>query len=309
MVGQTQITRDQHTVPQWHLRKFVDSNGELWRYKANFPVKRSRPKSECRELDFYEYELNGKKTDNKYEALLGRIENDAAALGQNLLNRRSLGQREAAIWAIYVGSLFVRTPKYRSQISATMVERFRKQTQSTDYVRTLQYDLLQKGKLVFASDLERLIERVNGNLEKSPSFYHLTGLERHITVLAEALMWKTWHAIQAPPGKFFIISDCPVSTVEFVNGQLTPGVGFGKRQAAVILPLTPELSFVAAPEGTQWNTVADPVAVDSINLLTVRFAHQRVYSHLNSVDIQTLVDHEINKIVFGKNAFLLGSSN
>jgi hypothetical protein len=309
MTRQTQLTHDQHTVPQWHLRKFVDLNGDLWRYKPNMPAKKSRPKSECCEFDFYEYELNGKKTNNYYENWLARIESDAAGLFQDVLNGKPIGQQKSVIWAVYVGSLFARSPKYRTQISATMVEKFKKHTQSPEYVRDLQYGLLQKGELVFASELQRVVERVRRNMEQSPSFYHLTGLDRHAAVLGEALMRKAWHTIQAPPGKFFVMSDCPVSSVELVGGQVKPGVGFAKEHAAIILPLTPEHLFVAASPLFQWKAVPDPVGVDSINLLTIQFAHERVYAHLNSPDIKRLVDCQINEVVFGQNAFLPGSSN
>jgi len=41
-----------------------------------------------------------------------------------------------------------------------------------------------------------------------------------------------------------------------------------------------------------------------VNLLAVRFAHRNVYASVNSGDIQSLVDLEIDQIVFGQNAFL-----
>ncbi len=78
MAAQKQLTRNQHTVPQWHLRNFADANGDVWRYKQYLPVKKSRPKGECWQQDFYECEFNGKRTNNKYESWLGCIENDAA---------------------------------------------------------------------------------------------------------------------------------------------------------------------------------------------------------------------------------------
>ena len=303
MAPQSQFTHDQHTVPRWHLRNFTDSNGDLWRYKVNVPVKKSRPKGECCEPDFYECELlNGTTTNNTYENWFQRIENDAAVLVLEVLNRRPMGQWNAATWAVYVGSLFARSPKYRSQLSGATLEKFRDLTETPEYVRDLQHGLLQRGELVPVSELREVIARVRGKM--SPSFYHLSGLERHVSVLAEALMRKAWSIVQAPPEKFFVMSDCPVSTVELINGQDNPGVGFGKEHAAITLPLTPEHVFVASSPLIQWKEVAEPVGVDVINRLTVQFAHQRVYANLNSPDIQALVDGHINRVVFGQNAFL-----
>jgi Protein of unknown function (DUF4238) len=184
MAVQTQLVRDQHTVPQWHLRNFADGNGEIWRYKRDMPVRRSRPKGECWETDFYEYELNGKKTNNKYEHWLSRIENEAAVKLQILLNHNQLGQWDALAWASYVASLFIRTSKYRAQQSTAMVKRFLERAHSPDYIRSLQYELLKKGTLVYSEDLKKDVERLSSNMKNSPSFYHVAGLERHTVSLA-----------------------------------------------------------------------------------------------------------------------------
>jgi hypothetical protein len=309
MAVQTQLVRKQHTVPRWHLKNFADGNGEIWRYKQGRPVKPSRPKGECWETDFYEYELNGRKTDNKYETWLGRVENDAAAKLQILLNHEQLGQRDSTVWATYVASLFIRTAKYRAQQSATMVKRFGEQIQSPEYIRELQYELLKKGDLVFAEDLRLDVEQLRSNMENSPSFYHVSGPKRHTVSLANALLKKSWHIVEAPPGKFFLTSDCPVTTVEIVDGRGNPGAGFGKEHTAIMFPVTPQHLFLAASAGSQCISLASPKHVDSTNLLTIRFAHTSVYSHVNSAEIKALVDSEINQIVFGQNAFLPASQN
>ena len=98
-------------------------------------------------------------------------------------------------------------------------------------------------------------------------------------------------------------------TVEFVDGQAKPGAGFGKERAAMILPVSPQHLFVAASPLSQWDSAPEPRDVDSINLLTVRFAHKRVYAPANSTEIKSLVDTEINTILFGRNAFLRPSQN
>lgn len=309
MPAQTQLVHDQHTVPQWHLRNFVNVDGMLRCYRQNRRVRKSWPKGTCWEHDFYEYELNGKKTYNKYEIWLGCIENDAAETLQALLNHRPLEQREAAIWATHVAALFVRTEKYRAHISAAMIQKFGQQSQNPDFIRDLQYELLKEGKLVFAADLKKNIEQFRVSMDDSPSYYHLSGLERNVVSLGNAIIRKTWHVIQAPPGKFFLTSDCPVTTVELVDGTVRPGPGFGKEHAAIILPITPEHLFVAASPLIRWQSVGDPRLVDSVNLLTVQFAYKRVYSHVDSPEIKALVDTQINQIVFGKNAFVPASQN
>jgi hypothetical protein len=195
------------------------------------------------------------------------------------------------------------------QVSTAMAQKFRAQTQNRDFVRDLQHELLIKGELVFAEDLEKDIEGLRANMESSPSFYHVVGLERLTVSLGDALLRKSWHILQVPPGKFLLTSDCPVMTAEFVGGQANPGAGFGKERTAIMLPVSPQHLFVAASPLSRWESVPEPRHIDSINLLTVRFAHKRVYAPVNSSDVKRLVDTEINTILFGQNAFLPASQN
>jgi hypothetical protein len=309
MVVQTQPVHVQHIVPQWHLKKFADAGGWIWCYKKNKPAKRSRPKGECWVRDFYEYDVNGKRTENRYERWLSTIENNAAPILEALVSRRQLGQREIAAWASYVASLFFRTQKVRSQFSARMVQKFKEQTQSPEFVIDLQYDLFKKGELVFAQDLRAQVERLRSDMETSPSFYHVSSLPAHTMSLARALAAKAWHVLEAPPGKFFVISDCPVTTVEIVGGRAKPGPGFGKEGTIVFLPIAPRHVFVASSVAARWKPVGPPIAVDSTNRLTIGFAYERVYAHVYSPGIKALVDAEINRITFGKSAFVPANQN
>lgn len=304
MVPQRQLVRAQHIVPQWHLRRFTDAGGWFWRYKQNEPTRRRRPKSECWESDFYEYDVNGTRTENRYENWLGRIENRAAPLLDVLLNQQQLRQEDMLVWASYVASLFLRTQKIRSQLSAAMVQKFGAQSQDPDFIRDFQYDLFREGKLVFAEDLKKRFQRLRSDMDGSPSFYHLSGLERHTASLGDALLAKRWHVLQAPPGKFFVISDCPVSTVEIAPGRALPGPGFAKETTAVFLPITPQHIFVASSPTIPWKRVGSPTAADSTNRLTIMFAFRRVYAHVNSPEVKAVVDTEINQITFGKDAFV-----
>ena len=208
------------------------------------------------------------------------------------------------MWASYVASLFLRTQKVRAQISAAMVEKFRDQSRRPSFLRDLQYELLKEGRLVYEKDLRRETEQLRASMESSPSFYHLSGLPQHTVSLAGVLAAKTWRVLQAAPSKFFVLSDCPVSTIEITPTQAFPGPGFAKENCAVILPLTPTHMFVASSSRITWSAIGSEMATASTNRLTVRFASKKVYAHLNSPEIKNLVDFEIDQIRFGKNAFV-----
>ena len=48
--------------------------------------------------------------------------------------------------------------------------------------------------------------------------------------------------------------------------------------------------------------------LESINLLTVQFGHKNIYANIHSSEIQALVDREINRLEFGKTAFVPNSA-
>jgi hypothetical protein len=252
------LTRKEHIVPRLLLANFTDANGAIWVYAKHKPIRPSSPNNECCERDFYEYELNDRKTNNKYENWLAAVEGDAQKILQSLMGRQPLGQWDAVIWSTFVASLFVRTRKVRKQISDAMVHRFKEQTQDPDFIRTMQHELLQQGELRYADDLRKDIEGLRAAMDKSPSFFHVSGLQRHTISLGDAMMRKKWHTVDAPPGKSFLISDCPVMTAELYGSQVLPGAGVGKENTAVLVPISPQKLFVASPHDRNWRTVAEP---------------------------------------------------
>lgn len=303
-----QLTRRQHIVPRLLLANFTDAAGALWVYSKGKPAQPSTAKNECWERDFYEYELNGRPTENRYEDWLARIESDASAVRKKIAGRVQLTQREAEIWATFVAALFIRTRKVRMQISDGMVRKFKKQTDDPAFIRDLQYELLQKGELVAADDLKKEVNRLRAAMDASPSFYHVSGLPRHTASLARALLGKQWHTIDAPTGKSFLISDCPVMTAEIDGRQISPGAGFAKPNVAILVPVSSQAIFAASPPHLGWRPIAAPSGVDNVNRLVVQFAHRNVYANANSVDIQLLVDTQIDDVKFGVNAFLSAAS-
>jgi hypothetical protein len=117
--------RREHIIPRLLLANFTDSNGVLWVYGKEKQVRESVPDSECWERDFYEYELNGRSTNNKYEDWLAVVERSACKVLPNLISRQSISLQDAIMWSAFVASLFARTRKVRKQISDVMVRKFK----------------------------------------------------------------------------------------------------------------------------------------------------------------------------------------
>ncbi len=302
-------TRKQHIVSRFLLAGFADGEGRLWVYERGKAPRRSRPENECLEKDFYEYEFNGRRTENAYEKWLGRIENNVVHVMPKVLGRERLSRHEATVFAAFVASLFIRTRKVRKQMSEAMVAKFRKQAENPEFLRDLQYQYFQRGELLSEQQLRDEIQQTLASMESSPTFYHIVGIREHTTGLADAIMAKDWHTIDSPEGKSFLISDCPVITVALDGDTVRPGAGFKKQDTAVLLPLTSRQCFIAGPRSHRWNRVAEPVGVDNVNRVIAEFGHRNVYGDANTLETRRLVDASINSVVFGENAFLPNASH
>ena len=194
------LTHKEHIVPRMLLSEFAAPDGVLWVYAKDRPPRPSKPENECVERDFFEFELRGKKTNNSYENWLSHIEGNAANLLSSIKQRRQISNEDAVLWSQFVASLFGRTRKVRSQISEGMTQRFREQTENPDFIRDLQYSLLQQGELHFADDLKRAITEIRTAMNASPSFYHVSALPNRVRIIVESLLTRAWHTIEAPTG-------------------------------------------------------------------------------------------------------------
>jgi hypothetical protein len=286
------------------LSRFASPEGDLWVYAKDKLPRKSIAKNECVERDFFEFELNGKKTENRYENWLAKIESDAAGVIESVIQQRQMSDSDAEIWATFVGALFGRTRKVRAQISDSMTRKFRELTEDPEYIRNLQYSLLQKGELHFSEDLIREVSSLRSAMETSPSYYHVSALPNRVRILMQPLLSRKWHTVEAPEGHNFLTSDCPVLTLGVREGQPALGAGFGLESTAILLPVTSKHIFVASPHNVDWKTIVGPAEIESINRLIVQFAHQNVYSDANTKAVQDLVNSDINKIIFGETAFV-----
>jgi hypothetical protein len=286
------------------LRQFVDGDGLLWVYEKNKEPRRGNPENECVERDFFEFEFRGRKTNNRFEKWLSKIEADATTLLPAIIGRRSLVPSEAQVWATFVALLFGRTRKVRTQISDAMTEKLREQIESADFIRDMQLELLKKGELRYADDLKKEFTELLTAMNESPSFYHVSALPNRARIIAEPLLSRAWHTIEAPPGQYFLVSDCPVVTYEMINGKGHTGAGFANENAVTILPVSPTHAFIASPHHLNWRTVATISGAMTLNRLIIQFAHRNVYSNIESAETRAWVDTEIDVVNFGKNAFL-----
>lgn len=297
-------TRKEHIVPRMLLSRFADSEGLIWVYEKGKRPRRSKPENECCQRDFFEYEIRGRKTNNTYENWLERNETAAGPLLDAILRRRLISRQQAEIWAVFVAALFGRTRKVRAQVSAAMKSTLQQRIDDPGFIRDFQYSLLQRGELHYASALKLSLERWRDDMNASDSYFHVSGLPERTRTLASDLLERDWHTLEAADGQCFLMSDCPVVTVECCNGSPRFGVGFGNKDAAILLPISPRHLFVASPHHVKWKAQLDSAGVECVNREIAHFAHRNVYANGESQAVKALVDSEIDKVVFGQNAFV-----
>lgn len=98
---------------------------------------------------------------------------------------RQLDQREANIWAVFVASLFVRSRKFREQISKPMIQKFQGKARDLDFIRGLQLNLLRQGGLHYAQDIQDTADKILNRMDTNPSLLHVFGLRYHTSKIAK----------------------------------------------------------------------------------------------------------------------------
>jgi hypothetical protein len=298
------LTKHSHIVPIMLLSQFVAPDGMLCVYEKHRQLRRSKPINECTERYFYEFEFRGKKTNNRYEAWLSQIEGNAAAVLEQIKQRRTLTSGEAETWATFVAALFGRTRKVKAQIANAIPQKVRQEIDNPDHVRDLQVALLEHGELRYAEDIHRNLTEMHSAMNADPAYFFVSGLPKRAHIIASDILARDWHTIAAPERHSFLISDCPVVTYKVQNGQILTGVGFGDKATIILLPVSPNHLFVASPRGGGWPTVFSASDMQYVNRMIVHFAHRNVYANAEFEEIQRLVDLEIDSTKFGENAFL-----
>jgi len=302
------LTRQQQIVTGWYLANFCGPDGRLRVFGKDQVPRLEAPAKACRERDFYEFEVNGRRTNNLYEDWLARLEDGAKSVLPKVMAREELTSWEAATWSAFVASTFIRTRKYRHQISTAITKGFGERSESRDFVRGLQYELFKAGILHSEAEVRSRIKELRTAMEDSPSFYHVLGMPRHCHTLAEAVFRRSWHTLDAPPEMSFVTSDCPVVTVERTAHGWGLGSGFAKAATIIFVPLTPAKLFVASAPHFGWKPLLTKVDVAMVNLAIIQFAHKSIYASVSSEELRRLVDWNINQVRFGDNAFLPGST-
>lgn len=302
-------TRKSHIISKLHLCRFTNDSGKLWVYEKDRAPRPSTPRKECSERDYFEFEIDGKSTNNCYEDWFAKTETAAGTVYPKACQQLPLTERERQQWSIFIAQLFLRTRKVRLQVGGRLL-RDLEPTFDTSYVADLQYDLFKQGILIPSVELQTSVRRTWAEMNSNPAFAHLAGIEHSVQNIAAAILSKNWLILDNVSGNELITSDSPVSTVKLTGNQtVLLGQGFFNRTVAVLFPLSPTKLFIASPPDTSWLSSLNADQAGKINEITARFADRNIYARSKSLSVQQLVDTEINQIEFGVNAYVPQNSS
>lgn len=244
----------------------------------------------------------GQRHSNRVESWLALVEGRAGAVYTKISGRQPLEDEEKITWAVFVASLFLRTRKVRHQLAPMTLRRVQDMMIGDEAIRQMQHELFMGGRLFPYEYLRSRMIKVWTEME-DPAFGHLIAIENSVLTLAQNLLAKDWYVVDAPERSSFITSDAPVVSMKLTEGGAAfLGYGFGQRDVAAILPMSPYKAFIASPLHIRWRDL-DQNSFTLINRAIAAFADRYIYADVESSQIQALTDAELGQIRYGDNAF------
>jgi hypothetical protein len=256
--------RLQHYVPRFYLSGFADPDilrtekkEVIWVYERGKQPRRSSPKSEARERDFYTYVNNGSRNADVEKRLAYLEQQVAPILARLAKDRRLIADSEKEWLALFIGTMQMRTPsgRYLSEarinplVTQMMKEaaadpaKFRSFIEDTcELPRDEDFDLEKVRHDLLAGHGEALFARQDLNL---------LGIIEVGTLVAQVLLEMNWQTIYTDDDSPFLTSDDPVTTfvVNEQTNRLHLRMGVGSPGVNVWFPLCRSLCLRIIREG------------------------------------------------------------
>lgn len=290
---ETQITKDQHYVPKFYLKRFADSQGflDILDVKNRRLASRRAYSSVCYDKFFYGA-VTGQQDEvsQVIEKWLQQIENEVGQklphIIKKILAYEHIDNEDRYILAVLLSMLWLRSPGMRKQINSgqedlmKQIMRFRTADQIEGMTQRTGREMTDEEK----EKLARYIHEGDYSIQ-FPNTVHLRLLAESLGFggpgFANMFFAKKWRIYIARGNERFITSDSPV--VEWFEPPITfYGTTFMERNH--YLALTPEIFIeLLPPEGsskvqrkTIFNDQDDLVRM--YNCLIIAFSYKYAYS-------------------------------
>jgi len=288
----TQITKDQHFVPRFYLKRFA-RDGKIQVFDVrDKQIRKPRPyASVCYEKFFYAAKTG--VPDDVSQAIedgFGQIENKIAGALPGIIDRAvawQLTDRDLVILAVFMSVQWLRTPFFREMLQkaeSDPMKQLSKKLVTFGYFRSMAKEHEMSTEEL--EEMEQFIRSGQYNIRSTNNALHLSFIKKEdITEFAHFLLAKKWRIFLSERPYYFITSDNPVAEW-FPPRTGIFGASFMERQH--YLALTPNILIeTIRPDGIdpeQQPTerlsyhAASGKGILMFNILLASHAHQFAYA-------------------------------
>lgn len=309
----TQDSRAHHYVPKFYLKGFTD-NRDLYVYERFKAPRKSSPKREAFEPNYYTHVANGRPNDAA-ESTLEIIESQAADVVRRLGNplfRPTSDDMGSLI--LFVACMFARVPSWREYLSTvTEVLKQRQIKIAGDKEQFAKFFVEFEKRHGWSATVEpeKLRQHMLKNgIKIDRTAHNLGAMFGSASSLVNELQHFGYQILYAPNGKYFMTSDAPVYTLLPTDGKsANMGVGFGTPGVEVLFPLNKRTWLLMQKGLRPGGRTLYPEHVDEINYMTMEMANRFLFSNENFRRIGRIFDIRGCKVKPGVNAFMSSSDN
>ncbi len=280
------VAKDQHFLPQFYLRRFVDPDTPLgmepyvWLYDlAERRWRKRAPKNVASLRHYYAFRDADNQLINVLEPNLATVESLGATLILKLAARKPLAEREQLHFSLFVAMLTVRTPQSREltecflrrkgrEFIAAMIQRWREDPEEFAASQRAYREKTGKEFGMGIDELEKHAPELVPNDAGVLGFSMLPAFG-----LMQRLLGMTWRFYSTEQEDRLIICDHPCDfalpqavTEESFRGFLT-------NDAEFHVPLTPNLVFAAHDDGFG-RAFDGPLGREDVARINRRMAHR-----------------------------------
>ncbi len=253
--NQPQITKDQHYVPQFYLKKFINEVGKLEILDCEHRkiVQSRTPKSVCYEEYFYsannELDEASQEIEKEFERIETKISDAYGGIVERFINFKEITLDDKILISTFMSMQYLRGPYMRKQIKRMSESVIKQITQmrygSDDINHSLDKFEIQTGEKISAQERKDLIK-----LARSGNYNVETNNVTHLQMFAEMegfrnlFFAKDWLVYVSKSNKKFITSDSPIIEI-FPEWTSKFFYGPSFLQRIHQFAMTPEIFIVA----------------------------------------------------------------
>lgn len=292
-------TKKQHFVPRFYLAQFADQEGMVWNYDISENVVRpATPENTAVETNFYSILNNDGEYNDEIESWLQGVEGTAAAIYPKLLKGEKLEGQEKADFAVFVSSLYARSPAIvtaYAELTGYLAQHITNVTlkDRSRFENIMNQMDAEKGKTTTQTQRDEAFAFMR---DKSRYVLHVDR-KRGLPALAvadrltELFLEMAWTVLESR-NQHLITSDNPVVQVNPSNDHhpIYGGGGFLNKRTNVSLPLSPTklLTMSWVPNSNRGIQQIDKQRGRFFNLQRAHFAERYLYSSQRDAGIQAL---------------------